>query len=79
MIELYQMEMCPFCAKVRRAMEDLEISYISHPATMGTKQHEKLLEMTGRGTVPYIVDNETGTAMHESEDIIKYLKQTYGN
>lgn len=60
-------------------MEDLGISYISHPAIMGTKQHEKLVEITGRGTVPYIVDNETGTAMHESADIIEYLEKAYGN
>ena len=38
----------------------------------------RLLELTGRVQVPYLVDANTGTAMYESDDIIRYLEQQYG-
>lgn len=38
----------------------------------------RLLELTGRVQVPYLVDANTGTAMYESDDIIRYLKRQYG-
>ena len=37
----------------------------------------RLLELTGRVQVPYLVDVNTGTAMYESDDIIRYLKRQY--
>ena len=38
----------------------------------------RLLELTGRVQVPYLVDANTGTAMYESDDIIRYLNRQYG-
>lgn len=38
----------------------------------------RLLELTGRVQVPYLVDPNTGRAMYESADIIRYLHETYG-
>ena len=38
-----------------------------------------LLERAGRVSIPYLVDPNTGTEMAESEDIIRYLVDTYGD
>ena len=38
----------------------------------------RLLELTGKVQVPYLVDANTRTAMYESDDIIRYLQQHYG-
>lgn len=38
----------------------------------------RLLELTGRVQVPYLVDDNTGTALYESDDIIAYLERQYG-
>lgn len=37
----------------------------------------RMHELTGRFQVPYLVDPNTGTAMYESGDILRYLDQTY--
>lgn len=38
-----------------------------------------LLERAGRVSIPYLVDPNTGVEMAESEDIIRYLTDTYGD
>ena len=38
-----------------------------------------LLERAGRVSIPYLVDRNTDTEMAESEDIIRYLEDTYGD
>ena len=45
------------------------------PTTINRKA---LLTQTGRMTVPYLNDPNTGTAMGESADILRYLHNTYG-
>ncbi|MGH8518472.1 MAG: glutathione S-transferase N-terminal domain-containing protein, partial [Panacagrimonas sp.] len=37
----------------------------------------RMQELTGRSQVPYLVDPNTGTAMYESGEILRYLEQTY--
>jgi len=37
----------------------------------------RMQELTGRFQVPYLIDPNTGTAMYESSDILRYLEQTY--
>ena len=38
----------------------------------------KLVELSGKMQVPYLVDPNTGIEMFESTDIIAYLEATYG-
>jgi glutathione S-transferase len=50
-----------------------------HKSPKDTGRNRKLLaERTGRVQVPYLIDPNTGTAMYESADIIRYLEATYG-
>ena len=73
MIKLYQYEECPFCAKVRRKLDELGLKYekinvdpANKPAAVLSVGH----------TVPVIDDN--GMIMNESDKIIGYLSQKYG-
>jgi len=79
-LELYEFEACPFCRKVREALSMLDLEAVVYPCPKGgrrfrehVKQHGGILQF------PYIVDPNTGTAMYESDDIIAYLYERYGN
>jgi glutathione S-transferase len=41
------------------------------------KNRKALLERAGRVSIPYLIDPNTGTEMGESEEIIRYLTETY--
>jgi glutathione S-transferase len=41
------------------------------------RNRQRLLELTGKVQLPYLVDPNTGTALYESADIIRYLEQQY--
>ncbi|HEX4843735.1 MAG TPA: glutathione S-transferase N-terminal domain-containing protein [Limnobacter sp.] len=43
-----------------------------------TRNRAWLAEHTGKVQVPYLIDPNTGVAMYESADILKYLDATYG-
>ncbi|HEY1058298.1 MAG TPA: glutathione S-transferase N-terminal domain-containing protein [Limnobacter sp.] len=43
-----------------------------------TPNRQWLAEQTGKVQVPYLIDPNTGVAMYESNDILKYLDKTYG-
>jgi glutathione S-transferase len=43
-----------------------------------TRNRSWLSENTGKVQVPYLIDPNTGVAMYESNDILKYLDKTYG-
>ncbi len=46
-------------------------------APLKSRNRIRLRELTGRSQVPYLIDPNTDTAMFESDDIIRYLEQTY--
>ena len=81
MIELYQMEHCPFCAKVRRKLEDLDLDFLCHTSKKGSPKREILKKLGGKEMVPFLVDTQdpaNPVMMYESDDIIAYLEETYG-
>lgn len=80
-LELYQMDHCPYCQKVRTALEDMSINYKKIDALPGTPERDKLVELGGKGQVPFLVDKtnpEEPVMMYESDDIITYVKEQYG-
>jgi len=78
MIELYQKEECPYCKRVREVLNELNLDFICRISKSGTKQREVMLQLGGQAMVPFLVDQERGVMMYESEDIIAYLRATYG-
>lgn len=77
MIELYQFEGCPYCAKVREVLSQLHIDYIARSAPPGSPQRQKLQELGGKQQVPFLVDPDRGVTMYESDDIITYIREHY--
>ncbi len=77
-LELYEFEACPFCRKVREALTELDLDAMVYPCPKGGRYRTVVKEKGGKNMFPYLVDPNTGTEMYESNDIIKYLADTYG-
>lgn len=75
------MEHCPYCAKVRRVMEELDLDFICRNMPKGSPKRELLRRLGGKEMVPFLVDTSDKSnpvMMYESDDIIDYLKEKYG-
>lgn len=76
---LYYKPTCPFCRRVvavieRLQLEDVELRDIVENEAFAVE----LLERGGKRQVPYLVDEEAGVAMYESDDIVAYLQKASG-
>ncbi|XP_022766096.1 uncharacterized protein LOC111310980 [Durio zibethinus] len=79
-IEIYDFEGCPFCRKVREIVAVLDIDVLFYPCPKnGPNFRPKVAQMGGKEQFPYMVDPNTGVAMYESDEIIKYLVRKYGD
>jgi len=79
-LELYEFEGCPFCRKVREALSILDLDAIIYPCPKGgTRYREELVARGGKAQFPYLVDPNTGKEMYESDEIVRYLFETYGD
>ncbi|KAH7685580.1 Thioredoxin-like protein [Dioscorea alata] len=79
-IEIYEFESCPFCRKVREMVSILDLDVLFYPCPRnGPNFRPKVLQMGGKQQFPYMVDPNTGVAMYESDNIIKYLADKYGD
>lgn len=80
LLELYDIENCPYCRVVREALAVLDIDAIIYPCPKGGERYRTLVEERGgKEMFPYLVDKNTGVEMYESADIVAYLRKTYGN
>ncbi|MBO6938023.1 MAG: glutathione S-transferase N-terminal domain-containing protein [Deltaproteobacteria bacterium] len=77
-LELYDHEGCPFCRKVRDVMSELDLAYIERSCPKGDTTKRPFVASKGQEMFPFLVDPNTGKELHESEDIITYLVDTYG-
>jgi len=78
-LELYEFEGCPFCRKVREALTTLDLEARIHPCPRGGPHfREEVKRRGGKSMFPYLVDPNTGKAMYESDDIVRYLFEAYG-
>jgi len=72
MINIYELETCPYCKKVIDFMDNNKIPYkkidIANP-----QNEEELITLGGKRQVPFIVDKENNVEMYESSEIIDYL------
>ncbi|MCD2202807.1 glutathione S-transferase N-terminal domain-containing protein [Halobacterium sp. KA-6] len=83
MLELYQSEGCPHCAKVREKLSELGVSYVTHnprlPGGAGgdvtNEQTYEELQNGGEDQIPYLVDTAREEALYESDDIVDYLDE----
>lgn len=77
-LELYEFEACPYCRKVREALTELDIGYVSRSAARGSASRNEAIARGGKRQFPYLHDPNTDTWLYESEDIIDHLHATYG-
>ncbi|MFN8544074.1 MAG: glutathione S-transferase N-terminal domain-containing protein [Candidatus Binatia bacterium] len=79
-LDLYEYESCPFCRKVREALSILDLEATIYPCPKGGQRfRETVRTRGGKLQFPWLVDPNTGTAMYESDDIVRYLFTTYGD
>jgi glutathione S-transferase len=78
-ITLYRLQACPFCERVVRTLQDLDVPYHSRFVEARHSRRDVVERLTGARTVPAIVDTSTGVTMGESANIVEYLETTYGS
>jgi glutaredoxin len=73
-ITLYQFETCPYCAKVRTALDAKGVKYekVNVDRDRESSQRKDLLEKSNVATVPVIEID--GKFIGESDVIVKYLE-----
>ena len=76
-LELYSFEASPFCRIVRECLSVLELPYWLHNVAKGSPGRDAFIERSGKMMVPYLIDPNTGEALFESADIVRYLGETY--
>jgi len=78
-ITLYELPGCPYCAKVRRKLDELNLEYDVEEVPSSHAERTEVEEISGQTGVPVIVDEENGVeGMPESDDIVDYLEEHYG-
>ena len=75
---LYEFEACPYCRKVREALDELDLVHEVRPCARGSRHRDEVPTFGGRWYFPYLVDRSAGVAMKESEDILDHLHRSYG-
>jgi glutathione S-transferase len=78
LLELWSFEASPFCRIVREKLCTLEIPYWLHNVARGSPGRDAFVRRSGKMMVPFLVDPNTGQAMFESADIVRYLDDHYG-
>lgn len=78
---LYHFDSCPYCARVRSAIDRLGLDIEMRDIRLDPEHWDALVAARGRGTVPVLkIESPDGTErwMPESADIIDYLDRHYG-
>lgn len=78
MLVLYEHEACPYSRRVREVMTHLNLDYESRPSPhKGHVYRDDLKALTGKTQVPFLIDDNTGDQILESQDIIDHLFAHY--
>ncbi|WP_435334225.1 glutathione S-transferase N-terminal domain-containing protein [Haloarchaeobius sp. TZWWS8] len=77
-ITLYRLQACPFCERVVRVLDEYGLDYRSRFVEPMHSRRNVVKRVSGKRTVPAIVDEQTGVTMSESANIVDYLHATYG-
>ena len=77
-LELYELQGCPYCAKVKDKLADLDLEYESHMVPSSHDERTEVEAVSGQTGVPVLVDHDHDVeGMAESDDIVAYLEETY--
>jgi len=78
-ITIYRLQGCPYCERAVRALSELGLDYRSRFVEAMHSERDVVKRVSGKRTVPAIVDENTGVTMSESANIVDYLEATYGD
>ncbi|WP_101295248.1 glutaredoxin family protein [Halegenticoccus soli] len=78
-ITLYRLQACPYCERVVRKLQEYDLEYRSRFVEPMHSDRNVVKRISGKRTVPAIVDENTGLTMSESANIVEYLEKTYGD
>ena len=76
---LYEFEGCPYCRKVREALTALDLEVDVRPCPKGGHRfRDEVIRRGGKAQFPYLVDENAGVELYESDDIVHHLFASYG-
>jgi glutathione S-transferase len=78
-LTIYRLQACPFCERVVRLLNEYDLDYQSRFVEPMHSDRDVVKRLTGKRTVPALVDENTGVTLTESANIVSYLENTYGD
>ncbi|MBK5649217.1 MAG: glutathione S-transferase N-terminal domain-containing protein, partial [Acinetobacter sp.] len=78
-IKLYEFEGSPFCRRVREVITLLNLDVEIYPCPKGGQKYRQIVKAKGgRRQFPFLIDENTGDQLYESQQIIHHLFKHYG-
>ena len=77
MLQLYTSDYCQYCKKVEAHMHTLGLEYQRMNVGENPTHRDAVLRIGGKMQIPFLVDEEEGVHLYESDAIITYLTQHY--
>ena len=78
MLKLYQAEWCPYCARVRSRMCDLQITYVNVNVPRSNADRKELLELCGQTGIPTLVCEDGAIIADDDDAIIAHIEKHCG-
>jgi glutaredoxin 3 len=75
-IVLYQAEWCPYCARVRAKLTELQLDYRTVNVPRLHDERGEVSAASGQTSIPVLVDGDV--VLDDDDDIVPYLERTYG-
>jgi len=75
-IVLYQAEWCPYCARVRSKLTELQLDYKNVNVPRPHGERGEVLAVSGQTSIPVMVDGSV--ILDDDDTIVPYLEERYG-
>lgn len=77
-LKLYEFEGSPFCRRVREVLTLLNLDYEVYPCPKGGEKYRSIVkQIGGKMRFPFLLDENTGEHLYESQQIIHHLFKHY--
>ena len=78
-LKLYEFEGSPFCRRVPEVITMLNLDVEIYPCPKGGQKYRQVVkEKGGKRQFPFLIDENTGDQLYESQEIIHHLFKHYG-
>ena len=74
MLELFSMDSCPYCRKVKEFFQTHNIKFVERDVTNPENAME-LMKLGGKAQVPFLAVKDKNIYIYNSDDIIKYVQE----